>query len=251
MKDRYSGRMIAAWPDLDLKSVEQGEDEADLCVHCHKEEATRLCDQCVDKSGNKKQYCFGCFHMLHQRDIELRGHTFTIMDAAWRPRVVKCIECGEAAALHCKECDDNYCDSCFKSMHRRGNKRHHTSVPISANDDEPKPANSPNGDKGSDEENAKPVVCVECGKPADSICEQCGDHYCSVVWMGNPGCFAKYHSKGNRRKHTCKPWCPPVASKVDGKSPHKQRSKHAHKNRGGKHVMKRPVKLVDGDDGPD
>merc|ERR1711988_1440484 len=144
--------------------------------------------------------------------------------------------------------DDNYCDEHFKLIHRRGNKRLHVAVPIGADDDEPKPSTSPKDDKQAQAEQGV-VVCVECGKPADSICEQCGDHYCSVVWMGNPGCFVKYHSKGNRRKHTCKPWTPPSASNVDAKSPHKQRSKHAHKNRGGKHVMKRPVKLVD--DGPD
>eukprot|EP00621_Florenciella_sp_RCC1693_P002212 CAMPEP_0182537250 /NCGR_PEP_ID=MMETSP1323-20130603/21587_1 /TAXON_ID=236787 /ORGANISM="Florenciella parvula, Strain RCC1693" /LENGTH=93 /DNA_ID=CAMNT_0024747601 /DNA_START=140 /DNA_END=417 /DNA_ORIENTATION=- len=38
------------------------------------------------------------------------------------------------------------------------------------------------------------------------MCTQCGEVYCSVKWMGNPGCFAKQHRKGNRRTHTKEPY---------------------------------------------
>lgn len=47
-----------------------------------------------------------------------------------------------------------------------------------------------------------PDACVVCGEEADQKCVQCGDCYCSRTWMGNPGCFAQHHSKGNRTAHT-------------------------------------------------
>ena len=52
-------------------------------------------------------------------------------------------------------------------------------------------------------------VCVVCGEEADKKCTQCGDYYCSRIWMGNPGCFVQYHSKGNRASHTTEVYKPP------------------------------------------
>jgi hypothetical protein len=79
------------------------------------------------------------------------------------------------------------------------------------------------------------AICVECGKPADKICEQCGDVYCSITWMGNPGCFPKYHSKGNRIKHTWKPYTPATAdSEVDDKKKHHHHHHHHHKKKDAK-----------------
>lgn len=43
--------------------------------------------------------------------------------------------------------------------------------------------------------------CVACEEPADQKCLQCGDFYCSKTWMGNPGCFVKYHARGRRAEH--------------------------------------------------
>lgn len=48
-------------------------------------------------------------------------------------------------------------------------------------------------------------LCAVCEEPADCLCVQCGDFYCSKVWMGNPGCFAKAHPRGNRATHTLQP----------------------------------------------
>jgi hypothetical protein len=45
-------------------------------------------------------------------------------------------------------------------------------------------------------------LCLECGKAADRECATCGDRYCSVRWMGNPGCFERFHSRGKRSDHT-------------------------------------------------
>jgi len=47
----------------------------------------------------------------------------------------------------------------------------------------------------------KGPTCLVCGEPADSKCPQCHDFYCSRTWMGNPGCFIKYHNRGNRANH--------------------------------------------------
>jgi hypothetical protein len=47
----------------------------------------------------------------------------------------------------------------------------------------------------------KAPMCLVCGEPADSKCPQCHDFYCSRTWMGNPGCFIKYHNRGNRANH--------------------------------------------------
>jgi hypothetical protein len=47
--------------------------------------------------------------------------------------------------------------------------------------------------------------CVSCQEEADQICLECGDLYCSRTWMGNPGCFISYHSRGNRINHTLEP----------------------------------------------
>ncbi len=46
------------------------------------------------------------------------------------------------------------------------------------------------------------MVCVVCNEPADKKCVECNDFYCSKIWMGNPGCFQQFHSKGNRANHT-------------------------------------------------
>jgi len=49
------------------------------------------------------------------------------------------------------------------------------------------------------------IPCSVCGREADTFCEECEDVYCSVKWMGNPGCYAKLHKKGNRSNHMCLP----------------------------------------------
>lgn len=55
----------------------------------------------------------------------------------------------------------------------------------------------------------KDALCVECGKPADRECTSCNDRYCSVRWMGNSGCFERFHSKGARSKHEWRDWYRP------------------------------------------
>ena len=71
--------------------------------------------------------------------------------------------------------------------------------------------------------------CVECAKPADRKCKQCGDLYCTVRWMGNPGCFENYHAKGNRTSHAAEPWTPAP------KAHHHHHHHHHGDGDGGKH----------------
>ena len=83
VRDRYSGRLVAAWPDLDAVAVPSDPAAESLCSYCHKEDATRQCDQCVGDGrggGSAVKYCFGCFELVHQRDLERRDHTFTVLD---------------------------------------------------------------------------------------------------------------------------------------------------------------------------
>ena len=44
-------------------------------------------------------------------------------------------------------------------------------------------------------------VLAHCGEEADAKCVECGDLYCSRTWMGNPGCWATTHAKGNKTSH--------------------------------------------------
>ncbi|MES1916278.1 MAG: hypothetical protein MHM6MM_008111, partial [Cercozoa sp. M6MM] len=45
-----------------------------------------------------------------------------------------CVECtDQPAAVFCEACADDFCDVCFASLHRRGNRRRHTTRPV-AND---------------------------------------------------------------------------------------------------------------------
>ncbi|KAF1775348.1 WW domain [Phytophthora cactorum] len=64
--------------------------------------------------------------------------------------------------------------------------------------------------------------CVECTRPSILRCLPCNEHYCGrcftrvhargktrsrharecVRWMGNPGCFERFHTKGKRSDHT-------------------------------------------------
>ena len=55
--------------------------------------------------------------------------------------------------------------------------------------------------------------CVECGKQADRVCNTCGDKYCSIKWMGHPGCFELFHEKGNRAEHEFERFRPITAPK--------------------------------------
>jgi hypothetical protein len=42
-----------------------------------------------------------------------------------------CVECGDQPAdLQCKQCEDIFCEVCFLSQHKRGNRQRHTTAPL-------------------------------------------------------------------------------------------------------------------------
>jgi hypothetical protein len=104
----------------------------------------------------------------------------------------------------CYFCNRYFCNSCHECYHSKTCALNPQTSPAPAAQLSPsRPSTSGTGTGGGVGE--APPVCVQCGEEADQQCEQCRDFYCSRVWMGNPGCFQTYHSKGNRVNHTAVP----------------------------------------------
>ena len=187
-------------------------------------EQTRAeCDEC---------YCAHCYDQVHsggKRSLH-RWIGFQVMAKV-------CTVCSNSpAAVRCHECECIYCKPCFKVFHGMGRKRKHKNELIleSIEDDQEycsvcnrraatvgcpnkncmvrtcdschQFSHLDNCDKddsrrnNNSNDNSLPV-CAVCNDTADQKCVQCGDYYCSKTWMGNPGCFIQYHSKGNRSTH--------------------------------------------------
>jgi len=107
----------------------------------------------------------------------------------------------EPQQVHCKHCEfrvaTEQCKFCKKFMCNSCNAFGHP--------DECTVRIKLTGGKTKGQE-SHAITCAVCEKPPDVQCQQCGDVYCSVKWMGNPGCFRKTHMKGNRKEHTCVPY---------------------------------------------
>jgi len=151
---------------------------ADVCVECEALPATKMCLTCRDK------LCSVCASETHARGKKKR-HVMTDVREELEPHQQYCIECTtRAGSTACNFCKMPLCDSCSEFKHKRNCKAR---IKLTGEDD-----------------NA--VECSVCGKPPDTICVECGDVYCSIKWMGNPGCFKKMHKKGNRANHQCVPY---------------------------------------------
>ena len=196
--------------------------DALTCIEC-RHLATRECLQCEDS------YCDKCYERIHRRGNRA-GHEYEF----FAPGCVVCIECEKTPALStCESCQDSMCHKCREETHAKGNKKKHKWIEI-VQELQPE-------QEYCQQCVCRPVIkacdccemklcqhclhrehaeicpdfavqvkmkevyanhmCVECGKPADRKCDTCGDKYCSIVWMGNPGCFERFHSKGNRMEH--------------------------------------------------
>lgn len=72
------------------------------------------------------------------------------------------------------ECDEVYCEECYKEVHAGGRRLLHKWVGFKANAD----------------------ICSVCTKsPAEVVCKECDDHkYCN-------SCFRVFHAMGRKRKH--------------------------------------------------
>ncbi|RHY31610.1 hypothetical protein DYB32_003337 [Aphanomyces invadans] len=200
------------------------------CVEC-----TRLSShRCL---GCNEDYCDRCLARVHSK-----GKRASHLIEHYEPKSQVCIECEQRVALKtCTVCADALCEDCASRTHARGNKAKHVMHPIlqllPPGSEHCTQCKSRVADRTCRHcarpvchvclETAHPIhcldsqleaakrallgdnVCVDCGKPADRVCQTCGDKYCSVRWMGNPGCFERFHAKGKRIEHEATPFVLP------------------------------------------
>jgi len=164
-----------------------------VCVECETLPAEKLCKVCRDNM------CNGCAKVSHMHGKK-HSHGFEEIKEEIGPHEIMCVCCvkrvgGEA----CKFCKVNLCDSCYAFEHYKDCSVRKQML-----------GEGEEGEEEEDEDGEKPyhpVECSVCKKEPDVLCVQCGDVYCSVKWMGNPGCFRKTHAKGNRKlTHTLVPY---------------------------------------------
>lgn len=181
-------------------------ENAPVCAVCSNAPAETNCREC------DSIFCDSCFPVFHGMGRKRRHKKSKLMEEIAANAEV-CELCQRRQAVHVcdnRSCEMHACDSCFECIHKPkcdlSHKRDSTtasrtgvsskgssrSLVLSSKTTAP-PLSTP----------APELVCVTCGEPADSQCLQCGDYYCSLKWMGNPGCFANYHSRGNRLTHIC------------------------------------------------
>ena len=192
------------------------------CIECG-HLATRDCLQCDDL------YCNKCYERVHRHGNRTR-HEYE----SFPPGCAVCVECEKKPAFStCESCKDSMCLKCRDETLAKGNKKKHqwTEIVQELQPDEEycQQCGCRVCIKSCDycemklcqhclhhkhagicpdfavhvklKEVFAGHLCVECGKPADRQCDTCGDKYCSIKWMGNPGCYEKFHCKGNRSKH--------------------------------------------------
>lgn len=162
-----------------------------VCAVCTSTAAESACHDCAC------DYCESCFKVFHSMGKK-RKHRKEVIYEELLDGQGLCFICNRRAADKClhEKCNKMACESCFEFKHK-------AKCPFNTEARAQSPAGrrittslSPVHDRSSEPK------CVVCGEIADKRCQQCGDLYCSVVYMGNAGCFAKFHSKGNRAAHT-------------------------------------------------
>lgn len=194
------------------------------CVECRRFSSLR-CLQCDEN------YCERCFQRVHGKGHKRTAHKCEMYD----PMAQICVECEMRVAFQlCLVCQDALCEDCMARTHSKGARTTHDLKLIKQSVSEVQVfceqcharcgnarceycsralCNVCLSDRHAlicpeTELNQKrqqllgDKICVECGKAADRACESCGDRYCSVRWMGNPGCFERFHQKGKRADHT-------------------------------------------------
>ena len=151
---------------------------ADVCVECEILPATKCCLTCRDN------LCTICSSETHARGKKKR-HVMEDVRESIEPHQSYCVCCGTRAGLEgCEFCKMPLCHSCKAFKHKGECK---VRIKLVGEDD-------------------AELECSVCAKVPDTMCEECGDVYSSIKWMGNPGCFKKMHKKGNRVGHTLVPY---------------------------------------------
>lgn len=147
---------------------------ASVCAMCERNIAERYCPECSD------DLCTACAVATHLRGKKHRHVLTPLREVLLDKKLSHCQVCSmRHGNMECPLCDTPLCDSCLEFSHLECSQKGLVSDP------------------------ERPTKCIVCGRPPDSKCTDCGDVYCSVKWMGNPGCFAKQHRKGHRRAHIC------------------------------------------------
>eukprot|EP00939_MAST-03C_sp_MAST-3C-sp1_P001336 g1336.t1 len=147
------------------------------CDQCERKIAERKCHDCGDA------FCVSCFEGYHAHGHR-RHHKWELCKERVKVGEKHCRECNfNVARKACTFCKESFCVGCFVQHELRGCL-------------EKFPCNHPCM--------LGVAECIECGKPADRTCVECGESYCDQRWFGNPGCFEWFHRKGKLRKHKCK-----------------------------------------------
>jgi len=156
-----------------------------VCSVCIKSAADVQCTDC-----ESALFCSSCYKVFHGRGRKKKHNHINISEYITEDQTL-CQRCSRRVATDvCTTCGFTGCDSCYEVHHKPECERD-----TLLENEEEVPSN----------------VCVLCGEAADKKCMQCGDLFCSRIWMGNPGCFAKLHHKGNRMLHTLEDYTAPAA----------------------------------------
>ena len=199
-------RALHKWKGFQARAV-----VCSVCTNCPAEVNCFDCDS---------KFCSSCYKVFHSMGRK-RNHKREKVLEPLQEKEVYCGVCERRAAdTPCENdrCHFSGCDSCMWFKHLPQCTRDVTVMGGSPSTRSKRTANSVDrpDSPGFDERPSSPEsriapsnradtdedACVVCGEPADTRCVQCRDCYCSRIWMGNAGCFAQHHSKGNRASHT-------------------------------------------------
>ncbi|KAG4060520.1 hypothetical protein PC123_g4570 [Phytophthora cactorum] len=163
---------------------------AAACVECEMRVACQRCLSCQDA------LCETCMTRTHARGRRADGktHMMELLPQPLEPDDVYCEQChARRGDERCEFCAQTLCAVCHWSSSSSTGVRSSRHALVCVETALAEKRRELLGDRG---------LCVECGKAADRECVVCGDRYCSVRWMGNPGCFERFHTKGKRSDHT-------------------------------------------------
>ena len=184
-----------------------------VCKVCTRAPAEVDCQEC--EGGI---YCRSCFKVFHSKGRK-KKHIFSVIKEDISGGQEHCSMCRRrVATTSCGDCLSKVCNSCLECSHKGR-------CPVALD-------NQAEGQKDG------AGKCVSCGEAADQLCVQCGDLYCSRTWMGNPGCFLDYHSRGNRVNHVLQPLEGESAVVEDNSNNKKRKKKSKGLSDKGKHALK-------------
>ncbi|KAJ1454047.1 hypothetical protein M885DRAFT_618542 [Pelagophyceae sp. CCMP2097] len=110
VKDRYTGRYVLAWPQLDRpKPLSSQQPKVGMCMVCKLEPSTRRCGSCEAPKFEAKRptwgdgafhFCFACF-AAHHDTPQRRGHSAIVTKETSAPPL-RCIVCQDLATRRCR-----------------------------------------------------------------------------------------------------------------------------------------------------